>query len=197
MIEFLSFQIEPLKRFKKHYFEAVEKNQPQADAMCLSSVDLGIGQPDSRFVNLKYILDDELIFFSNYKSKKSQQFISCSNISCIFFWHATNLQIKVQGSVSRTPSDFSNSHFKSRSAEKNALAISSMQSSKISSYESVLQKYNKTLLNSDLFLRPKYWGGYSITPHYFEFWKGDPNRVNHREEFKLKDNEWIYSILEP
>ena len=63
----------------------------------------------------------------------------------------------MKGHVLKTSSDFNQNYFDNRSKSKNALSISSKQSSIISSYDSVLENYNKALKN-DLNLCPDYWG---------------------------------------
>ena len=44
---------------------------------------------------------------------------------------------------------------------------------------------------------PEYWGGYSFTPYYFEFWKGHESRINKREVFDQIDGVWKQSFLQP
>lgn len=197
MVDFISFESKPLLLFHKYLSEAQENGQKHVDAMCLSSIDCEQTIPKARFVNLKYVKDSKLIFFSNYNSNKSKQFKKYPYVTCTFFWSTTNLQVRINGDIKKTSSTFSDFHFQKRSREKNALALSSNQSSKISSYDEVRKKYLDVLKNREVYKRPSYWGGYSITPNYFEFWKGKDNRVNKREEFILIDNEWVYSILEP
>ena len=45
--------------------------------------------------------------------------------------------------------------------------------------------------------RPEYWGGFSFTPYYFEFWEGHKSRVNKRCVYELKNKKWICYILQP
>lgn len=80
---------------------------------------------------------------------------------------------------------------------KNVLAHSSMQSKPIESYEKVLEKYDSTLKKNKFSNRPDYWGGYSFTPYYFEFWDGHESRINKREVFQKIDGVWKQSILQP
>jgi pyridoxine/pyridoxamine 5'-phosphate oxidase len=77
------------------------------------------------------------------------------------------------------------------------LAISSNQSSVIKSYASVENEYKKTLKNKNLNICPDYWGGYSFTPYYFEFWQGHEFRLNKREAYELNNSQWMHSYLEP
>ena len=83
-----------------------------------------------------------------------------------------------------------------RDKKKNALAICSKQSSPIDSYENLQNKFDFSLKNNDLNICPEYWGGYSFTPFYFEFWEGHESRLNKREAYELKDDKWIHSFLQ-
>ena len=56
---------EPLSLFKSYYDKAQECNQEYIEAMCINSFDMDNNQPESRFVNLKFIKGAEFIFFFN------------------------------------------------------------------------------------------------------------------------------------
>jgi pyridoxamine 5'-phosphate oxidase len=89
-------------------------------------------------------------------------------------------------------------HFKSRSKEKNALAISSNQSQNIDSFDEVEMNFHQTLksMTTDT-VRPDFWGGFSLIPYYFEFWQGHKNRLNKRHTFEQKGGEWEERFLQP
>ena len=93
---------------------------------------------------------------------------------------------------------FSDEHFKGRTKEKNALAISSNQSQTIDSFDEVEKNFYQTLnrMTSDT-VRPDFWGGFSFTPYYFEFWKGHKNRLNKRYVFEQQDDGWVECLLQP
>ena len=55
----------------------------------------------------------------------------------------------------------------------------------------------KSLKNDDLKKCPQYWGGFSFTPYYFEFWEGHESRINKREVFNKIDGLWKQSYLQP
>ena len=93
--------------------------------------------------------------------------------------------------------DYNQRYFENRSKKKNALAISSNQSKPIDSYEQVIENYNKSLSKDDLKKCPEYWGGYSFTPYYFEFWEGHESRLNKREIFEKIDGCWRHSFVQP
>ena len=189
---------EPYNTFRKYYEEAKKKEQKIIEAISISSYDKKNSIVDSRFVNLKYVIDDEWIFFSNYNSPKSMQFESHEQISAVIFWNSTNVQIRMKAKIEKTNSEFSNEHFLSRDVSKNLLAILSQQSKPISSYDDFLRKYEKNLSsNSDIKTRPEYWGGFSFSPYYFEFWEGHNSRVNKRKFYELKNQEWKSGFLQP
>ena len=84
MIKFIDInKSEPYKKFESFYKKA-ESKENFIEAVCVSSFDNNLNQVESRFVNLKYIKNDEWIFFSNYNSPKSHQFELHNQISAVF-----------------------------------------------------------------------------------------------------------------
>lgn len=199
MIEFLNDSSEePLVKFKDLYNKALKLKQSHIEAICVSSFSRDSKEVNSRMVNLKLIDNNSFIFFSNYLSPKAKEFQSHNQISVVIFWDKINLQIRLKASINRLPIEENRIYFKNRSLKKNALAISSNQSSKIDTYEMVEHNYNKTLENNNLKKCPDYWGGFIFTPVYFEFWQGHPNRINKREVYeKNLQNRWDFYYLQP
>ena len=103
----------------------------------------------------------------------------------------------MKAKISTTSAVYNDRYFRSRDIDKNALAISSNQSKIIESYNDVKKKYDDIKINKDLTKCPSYWGGFYFVPYYFEFWQGHPSRLNEREFFKLKNNQWENGFLEP
>ena len=126
MIEFIDLNREqPYKIFLNKYQQALEKKQKNIEAIAISSFNPKTDEVESRFVNLKYIKDDQWIFFSNYNSNKAEDFAGHNQITGLFFWHQTNTQVRIKATLQKTQPDFSDWHFSQRTKEKNALAISS------------------------------------------------------------------------
>ena len=103
----------------------------------------------------------------------------------------------MRAKIKRTTDEFNQKYFFDRSEKKNALAISSNQSKQIESYSQVIENYNKSLESDDLRKCPEHWGGYSFTPHYFEFWEGHESRLNKRDVYEISEGNWSHSILQP
>ena len=199
MIKFINLSSEkPYIYFQSLYQEALANEQRGIEAISIASYNQKINEVEARYVNLKYISDNEWIFFSNYYSPKADQFLSHNQVSVLIFWPSINIQIRMKAKIFKTSPEFSDQHFQGRTIEKNALAISSNQSQVINSFEKVAENFNKTLeaMTPDT-VRPNFWGGFSFTPYYFEFWKGHTNRLNKRNVFEQKDGEWVERLLQP
>jgi pyridoxamine 5'-phosphate oxidase len=187
----------PYLILKKKYDEALHNGQKNIEAISVSSYNNKIREVDSRYVNLKFIINDEFIFFSNYDSPKASSFNSYDQIAALLYWSNINVQIRMKAKIKKTSNEYNQNYFFDRSKEKNALAISSNQSKPIDSYNQVEENYNKSLKNDDLKKCPEFWGGYSFTPYYFEFWEGHESRLNKREAYEKSDDSWKHIILQP
>ena len=188
---------EPYLKYQELYDLALSKNQNQIERILIASFNTDLKEVNARYVNLKYVIKDEWIFFSNYESVKAKDFLTHNQITAVSYWSSIDVQIRMKATINKSSKEFSDKHFSLRSKEKNALAISSLQSQPVNSYKDVKNNYEKTLSSSDLKKRPTYWGGYSFIPYYFEFWKGHESRINKREIYKNENNKWIKSILSP
>ena len=198
MIKFSDLNQEiPYLLLKKKYDEAIDAGQKGIEAISISSFNKEMGEVDSRYVNLKFITNDEFIFFSNYNSPKASSFNSLNQIAALVYWPSINVQIRMKAKIKKTSDEYNQKYFFDRLKEKNALAISSNQSKPIDSYSQVKKNYNKSFKNDDLKKCPEYWGGFAFTPYYFEFWEGHESRINKREVFEKIDGLWNQSYLQP
>ena len=199
MIKFLNLSSEkPYVYFLDLYKKALENNQKGIEAISVSSYDQDKNEVEARYVNLKYIVDSEWIFFSNYHSPKAHQFESHSQVSILIYWTSINTQIRMKAKISKTSSEFSDEHFQGRTKEKNALAISSNQSEVTESYDEISKNFLSALKSMTVETsRPDSWGGYSFVPYYFEFWQGQENRLNKRHVFEQHKNKWEERLLQP
>ena len=187
----------PYLLFKEKYDDALNAGQKGIEAISISSYNKEINEVDSRYVNLKFISNDEFIFFSNYDSPKASSFNSHKQIGALIYWPNINIQIRMKAKIRKTSYEFNQNYFYNRAKEKNAIAISSKQSEVIVSYEDVIKKYEKTYKTDDLSKCPEYWGGFSFIPYYFEFWEGHKSRINKRLVFKKRDIDWEKIIIQP
>jgi pyridoxamine 5'-phosphate oxidase len=198
MIRFNNFnQAIPYLLLEEKYNKAIDAGQKGIEAISISSYNKEISEVDSRYVNLKFISNNEFIFFSNYNSPKAFAFNSNNQIAALIYWSSIDVQIRMKAQIKKTSNEFNQKYFFDRSKEKNALAISSNQSKPIDTYSQVIENHNKSLKNDDLKKCPEFWGGYSFTPYYFEFWEGHESRLNKREVYEKSDDSWKHLILQP
>ena len=88
MIQFNNLNQElPFLLLKDKYDEALNAGQKGIEAISISSFNTKTDEVDARYVNLKFITNDEFIFFSNYDSPKASSFITHNQIAalCSFF----------------------------------------------------------------------------------------------------------------
>tara|TARA_A200000113_G_C8864103_1_gene354261 strand:+ start:1251 stop:1847 length:597 start_codon:yes stop_codon:yes gene_type:complete len=198
MIKFNNLSKEkPYLVFREYYEKSISAKQKNIQAICISSYSNDNNEVNARYVNLKFIKDTDFIFFSNYKSPKSRDFISHNQITGVLFWDSTNIQIRMKAFIKKTSKSFNDQYFATRDRRKNALAISSNQSKLISSYDDVIKNYEQSMSKDDLSKCPDFWGGFSFTPYYFEFWEGYSYRLNKRTVYQLENDKWNSFLLEP
>ena len=187
----------PFVQFKEKYNSALEAGQNIIEAIAISSYNCKTNEVDSRFVvNLKFIDVNDFIFFSNYDSPKSQAFSTNSQISALIHWSSINVQIRMKAKISKTSKEYNKEYFSNRSKDKNALAISSMQSQKIKTYEDIQIKYEDTKkikIYINVLIIGVVLSFHLITLNF----NGHPSRINKREEDMKIDGNWENTFLEP
>ena len=117
----------------------------------------------------------------------------------MFFWKELERQIRIQGTAEKLSTEESELYFKSRPYLSQIGAHSSYQSEIVPNrdfldeqFQHMLSKYSEG--NVPL---PDTWGGYGITPTYFEFWQGRPSRLHDRISYKWIGNAWDIKRLSP
>lgn len=198
MIKFTNLSNDkPYVLFKDLYDRSMSAGQKNIEAICIASYSKHTNEAQARFVNLKFVDNKNFIFFSNYNSLKAKDFNSHNQITGLIYWNSINVQIRIKALIKKTKKNFNKKYFLTRGLNKNALAISSNQSQPVKSYEEVIKNYEKIISGKNLKDCPDYWGGYIFTPYYFEFWSGHESRLNKREIYKLDNDNWIKSYLQP
>ena len=121
MIKFINIcQEKPYLLLKEKYDEAINANQKGIEAISISSYNKIANEVDSRYVNLKFITNDEFIFFSNYNSPKASSFNSHNQIAVLVYWPSINAQIRMKAKIKKTSIEYNQKYFFDRSEDKNA-----------------------------------------------------------------------------
>ena len=188
----------PLEQFNIWFQIAIDAEVNEANAMAISTISKE-GTPRSRYVLFKDIVEDQLVFYSDYESSKGQEMEQNPNISGLFFWPELHRQIRLEGIVSKTSDEVSDSYFASRPRGAQLSAIASSQSSEIEGRETVedrITELEKEFDGKDI-PRPDNWGGYAIDISFWEFWQGRRSRTHDRFIYVKNDNSWQITRLSP
>ena len=188
----------PLEQFNVWFQIAMDAEVNEANAMAISTISEE-GTPRSRYVLFKDIVDNTLVFYSDYESSKGQEMESNPNISGLFFWPELHRQIRLEGVVSKTSDEVSDNYFASRPRGAQLSAIASSQSTEIEGRETVEDRIKELEIEfegKDI-PRPDNWGGYAIDISFWEFWQGRRSRTHDRFIYVKNDNSWEITRLSP
>lgn len=177
--------------------EAVDNGEREPNAFVLSTVNAS-GQPSSRILYLKDIINDNLVFYTNYESHKGEDIAGNNHISMLFFWPETSRQIRVQGRCVKAPEEVSDAYFASRPRGSQIGAWASNQSRLLGSREELEERVKEFDAKFEGEVpRPPHWGGYFVQPDKFEFWQGRPSRLHDRIVFSRNGESWELDRLNP
>ncbi|MCH2230112.1 MAG: pyridoxamine 5'-phosphate oxidase [Crocinitomicaceae bacterium] len=189
--------LNPFDLFELWTTEAVENKEREPNAFALSTVNSD-GQPSSRILYLKDIVENQLVFYTNYRSKKALQIAENSKVSMLFFWPESSRQIRIEGVCSKVVPEISDDYFKSRPRGSQIGAWASHQSEELAdrkALEDRVKMYEEEF--TDEVPRPAFWGGYQVQPTAFEFWQGRPSRLHDRILFTPEKDSWKIHKLNP
>ena len=192
--------IQILKNWLREAEDSTEINQ--ANVMVLSSFNInseGNYKVSSRVVLLKKVIKEDLIFYTNYNSLKSNQLKNPSALN--FYWPAINRQIRLEGDTKKTDREKSIQYWKTRTWESQISQYISKQSEKLENRNMLEKQWQETQkkFHGKEIPCPSYWGGIVFSPNLIEFWMEKPHRLHERLLF-TKDpikKEWQSHLLYP
>jgi pyridoxamine 5'-phosphate oxidase len=191
---------DPLHQFEKWMSEAVNRNLNIPNAMHLATVGPDC-RPSGRIVLLKGYDERGFSFFTNYESRKGKDLGENNNAALTFFWSELFRQVRIEGKVYVMPAEESDSYFSTRSRESKLSALASKQSRPLGSKELLVRKVRELdkKCKDQPIERPAFWGGYYLSPSYFEFWQGGAHRLHDRLIFKRDYHNlaWVVERLYP
>ena len=197
-MNFDSISQEPLLEVKNLLEQARDQNLSDWNGMTVSTVD-DEQRPTSRVVLLKKFTDDGFFFYTNYKSKKGNDISKNKSVALNFWWRELQVQIRINGSISKASRLESEEYFNSRPKGSRISAIVSEQSKEIESFESFQKKVQdaiETLKDQEIKL-PDHCGMYKIIPQQIEIWREGEFRRHERTLYKLEAKKWVKSYLSP
>ena len=189
---------DPIKQFQLWLNDAIAAKLPLPEAMTLATATPD-GKPSARMVLLKQVDHDGFVFFTNYLSAKAEQLDANPYAALVFYWSQLDRQVRVEGSVTKTPAQESQDYFRTRPRESQIGAWASAQSQAIGSRE-VLERRVQELeaLNCNREVDcPEHWGGYRLKPERIEFWKSRVGRLHDRILYQREAPGWSITRLAP
>lgn len=176
---------------------ALKVNEPTAMLVASASK---AGMPSIRTVLLKEVLNGELVFYSNYESRKGIQLAENPQVACTFMWHELERQIHIEGNVRKLSPEESDAYFAIRPYKSRVGARISPQSRAIPNREYIMALFAAESLKfiGREIPRPDYWGGYAVDPIRIEFWQGRDSRLHDRFVYtKDTSGAWTLERIAP
>lgn len=188
----------PMEQFKLWLNEAKNSNLHDINSMFLATT--ANNQPTVRTVYWREIVEEGVIFYTNYNSTKGRAIAANPNVSLLFYWGVLERQVRIQGKAEKVSKEKSLAYFQSRPKGSQIASTASLQSSELASRKELedkakqLDEEHKEAENLPL---PNNWGGYIVKPNYFEFWQGREKRMHDRIVFEQSENDWNIKRLYP
>lgn len=189
----------PIENFLRLFEEHKKKSAIDPTVMTLSTVNKE-GRPNGRTVLLKQVDRGDFVFFTNYESTKGKELNRHPFANLVFYWHELYVQVRVEGSISKTTREETEAYFKTRPRLSQLGALVSHQSETIESYEFLQKKFDmiaQQYEGQETIPCPKNWGGYRLHPQIIEFWFGVEGRLHQRYVYEKKQNDWSRSMKSP
>jgi pyridoxamine 5'-phosphate oxidase len=188
----------PFSQFKIWFDERSMSYTGELNAVSLATASAK-GKVSVRIVLIKEYDEKGFVFYTNYNSKKGSQLNSNPFAALLFYWPESGRQIRIEGSVEKVPEDVSDKYFHDRPHGSQVAAFASDQSSAIPDRKYLDSLY---LFHSERFAgkrvdRPAHWGGYLLTPDWFEFWQEGEHRLHERISYSRIDGGWRIERLAP
>ena len=199
-------------------------NQPNPNSMTIASVSPD-AQPTARVVLCKDFIPDPgyLVFYTNYRSQKSMELTANPNAAALMHWDILGRQIRIEGTVVRSPEEESDEYFATRDWGSQLGAWGSDQSTSIESHEALVEQIRQraadlgielgtdtlTLSNDNVphIPRPPHWGGFRLWANAIELWVSGKSRIHDRarwqrdivrsSEHSFSTTPWTGTRLQP
>ena len=178
---------DPLDQFLLWLSRALDANVTEPYAMTLATANAQ-GRPHARTVLLRGAEVQGFDFYTNYDSQKGLDLAQNPYAELLFFWPALEQQVRIGGLVSKISEQESTAYYHKRPRDSQIAAhASTPQSGVIASRDALQQRFQQLsaqLQGQPDIDKPEFWGGYRLSPEYYEFWQGGANRMHDRLRYR-------------
>ena len=164
-----------------------------------------------------------MVFYTNYRSTKSLQLAANPRAAALLHWDALGRQIRIEGTIVRSPEQESDVYFATRDWASQLGAWGSDQSESIDSHDALVSQLRQRAADLGLKLeadtqtladdkipdiaRPAHWGGLRLWATAIELWIEGKNRIHDRarwrrdivraSEHSFSTTPWVGRRLQP
>lgn len=181
---------DPFVQFRRWFDEAKdEMAEREAITVVTATPD---GHPSARMVLLRHIDGSSFGWYTNYESRKGHELAANPHAALLWYCEPLGRQIRIEGDVAQMSAAASNAYFASRPRGHQLGAHASQQSMAIDSrrvLEDRVRDVEARFAGRDV-PRPEHWGGYVMTPRYFEFWQHRQDRLHDRVVYTPDGTAW-------
>ena len=162
--------------------------QPNPDAMVLASVG-NDRKPSARVVLCRHVdAAGYVVFYTNYESRKGRELTALPRAAGVIHWDTLHRQIRIEGTVVRSPTTESDAYFARRELASRVGAWASKQSQPLASREALAEQVTAAKQRFGLapdsrtgeVPRPPHWGGFRVWIDALELWVEGPGRIHDR-----------------
>lgn len=189
----------PISIFKEWFDQELNKSKVRIPtACCLSTIGID-NYPNSRFVSLKGIVENNFIVTGTLTSKKGIEIDETNKVALTFWWTETERQIRVQGNAIPISKKLADKYFAERNRDIQIVSIVSNQGQQLYDIDTLNKEYQETekTFSNQLLTRPENWSGYSIEPIRIDFLAFKPTRFHDRKLYQLVNGQWTKTDLQP
>src|SRR5260370_25369982 len=125
---------EPIAQFRAWLADALAADPLDPTAMTLATADRE-GRPSARIVLLKGYDERGFVFFTNYGSRKACELLVNPRAALVFYWPASDRQVRVEGTVGKGSRKDTAAYFATRPLASQLSAWASRHSAPVASRE--------------------------------------------------------------
>jgi len=187
--------LNPLELLNRYFSEM--KSRGCNTHVCLATLSPD-GFPNSRFVDLKGVTKRSLLFGTDQRSTKAQEFFAVNRVSACLWWEVIGIQARIKGSIRRASDELSDTIFADRNRVAKVIATLSIQSQELKSEETMKAAISECLSDPRRPIeRPPTWFVFEILPKEIEILEFKEDRFHVRTHFRSANNEWLMTKLSP
>ena len=187
---------DPLAQFARWFEQATDMAEREAVALVSATAD---GRPSARMVLLRHRDATSVGWYTNYESRKGRELSANPHAAILWYCEPLGRQVRFEGAVSPMSDAESDAYFAARPRGHQIGAHASRQSARQVSRADLEARV--AALEAEyagrVIPRPRYWGGYRLTPSVVEFFQQRDDRLHDRVVYERDDARWHLERRDP